>query len=109
MNIPKFIAGTVFIAALGVSGSSAISLAAQANSNAAGSGSNAAASVKPIKKGFLLAKPTAIYNEPDTSSTVIEHVRGGIHVNVTGITGNWVQLSYTIVRPDIFPLRQPSE
>jgi uncharacterized protein YgiM (DUF1202 family) len=96
MNIPKIVADTAFIVVVAVSGSSATSLFTEANSNAAGSGASdrpaAAASVKPVKKRFLLAKPTAIYSEPDTSSTVVEHVRGGIRVNVTGITGDWLQL-----------------
>lgn len=69
---------------------------AQVNLNGAGSGANkrpaASASVKPVKRRFLLSKPTAVYSEPNTSSAVVEHVWGGIHIQVTGITGDWLQL-----------------
>jgi uncharacterized protein YgiM (DUF1202 family) len=89
MNLLKLAAGMAFIAVVAV-GSSPTFLGAQANSNAPGAASGAA--VKPVKKRYLLAKPTAVYSEPNTSSEIVEHVRGGIHVNVTGITGDWLQL-----------------
>jgi uncharacterized protein YgiM (DUF1202 family) len=95
MKIPRLIAGVAFILGVAVSGTLLTALA-QVNSNASGSGVNeppaSAASVKPVKRRFLLSKPTAIYSAPNTSSAVVEHVRGGIHVNVTGITGDWLQL-----------------
>lgn len=95
MNIFKTLAGVALIFGLSVAG--CLSTAqAQVNSNGAGSGANgppaASASVKPVKRRFLLSKPTAVYSEPNTSSVVVEHVRGGIHVHVTGITGDWLQL-----------------
>ena len=100
MNVLKFAAGTAFIAVVAV-GSSPTFLRAQANSNTSGVAS--ATAVKPVKKRFLLAKPTAIYSEPNTSSAIVEHVRGGIHVNVTGITGDWLQLKLRNGRTGYIP------
>jgi uncharacterized protein YgiM (DUF1202 family) len=78
------------------SGAMARALAQSANTGAtARSSANepiAAPSVKPINKRFLLSKPTVIYAAPDDSSPVLEHVRAGIHVDVTGLTGKWLQL-----------------
>jgi Bacterial SH3 domain len=95
MNIPKLMAGVAFICEVAVAG--CLSAAeAQVNTNGPDTGANerpaASASVKPVKRKFLLSKPTAVYSEPNTSSAVVEHVRGGIHVHVTGITGDWLQL-----------------
>ncbi|MGH8014236.1 MAG: SH3 domain-containing protein [Candidatus Binataceae bacterium] len=65
----------------------------------------AAPSVKPVSKTFLLSKPTAIYSAPDTSSTVLEHVHGGIHVHVTGITGNWLRLKLRTGKTGYIPAK----
>jgi uncharacterized protein YgiM (DUF1202 family) len=96
MKILRLMAGAIFIFGVAMSWTLLTAVAAQVNSNAPGSGINeppaASASVKPVKRRFLLSKPTAIYSAATTSSAVIEHVRGGIHVDVTGISGDWLQL-----------------
>ncbi|MGH7917151.1 MAG: SH3 domain-containing protein [Candidatus Binataceae bacterium] len=81
-----------------------------ANQPAAASSTNinqpaAAPSVKPIKKRFLLSKPTAIYSAPDSSSAVLEHVHAGIRVNVTGITGNWLRLKLRTGKTGYIPTK----
>lgn len=95
MDVPKRATIVAFICGVAVAGY-LLTTQAQVNTNGAASGANerraASASVKPVKRRFLLSKPTAIYSEPNSSSAVVEHVRGGIYVHVTGITGDWLQL-----------------
>jgi uncharacterized protein YgiM (DUF1202 family) len=68
------------------------SLAASPSPSPAAASTAAAPAVKPINKRFLLSKSTAIYAAPDESSAVLEHVRAGIHVDVVGLSGKWLQL-----------------
>lgn len=94
-GIFKFVAITTTVWALAVCGGTTSALAQAANSStptASGANDAAAPPVKPINKRFLLSKPTAIYASPDESSAVMEHVRAGIHVDVTGLSGKWLQL-----------------
>ncbi|MGD0076359.1 MAG: SH3 domain-containing protein [Candidatus Binataceae bacterium] len=51
-----------------------------------------AAELKPVKKRFLLSHSSSVYQQPDKTSAVIAHVRRRTHVNVTGITGDWLQI-----------------
>ena len=50
------------------------------------------AEIKPIKKRFLLSHSSSVYEQPDKTSAVIAHVRRHTHVNVTGVTGDWLQI-----------------
>jgi uncharacterized protein YgiM (DUF1202 family) len=51
-----------------------------------------AAVLKPIKKRFVLSHSSSVYQQPDKTSAVIAHVRRRTHVNVTGLTGDWLQI-----------------
>jgi hypothetical protein len=51
-----------------------------------------AAELKPVKKRFLLSHSSSVYQQPDTTSAVIAHVRRRTHVSVTGVTGDWLQI-----------------
>jgi uncharacterized protein YgiM (DUF1202 family) len=48
--------------------------------------------IKETKKRFLLTHSSSVYEKPDKASPVIGHVRHGTHVNVTGVTGDWLQI-----------------
>jgi uncharacterized protein YgiM (DUF1202 family) len=48
--------------------------------------------IKETKKRFLLTHSSSVYEQPDKASPVIGHVRHGTHVNVTGVTGDWLQI-----------------
>jgi hypothetical protein len=49
-------------------------------------------SIKPIKKRFLLSRSSAVYQQPDSTSAVLTHVKRRTHVDVIGITGDWLQI-----------------
>lgn len=49
-------------------------------------------SIKPISKRFLLSHSSAVYKHPDKTSAVVAHVKARTHVNVIGITGDWLQI-----------------
>jgi uncharacterized protein YgiM (DUF1202 family) len=48
--------------------------------------------IKATKKRFLLTHSSSVYEKPDKASAVVGHVRHGTHVNVTGVTGDWLQI-----------------
>jgi len=48
--------------------------------------------IKATKKRFLLTHSSSVYEKSDKASPVIGHVRHGAHVNVTGVTGDWLQV-----------------
>ena len=50
------------------------------------------APMKSLDKRFLLSHASSVYQAPDTTSTVIAHVKRHTHVHVTGMTGNWLQI-----------------
>jgi hypothetical protein len=54
--------------------------------------SPASPSIKPIKKRFLLSRSSAVYQQPDSTSAVLAHVKRRTHVDVIGITGDWLQI-----------------
>jgi uncharacterized protein YgiM (DUF1202 family) len=108
LRTSKFVALVAVVFALAVSGGPARAQAGPANSDAAASATNqpaAASSVKPVNKRFLLSKPTAVYAAPGDSSAVLEHVGAGIRVNVTGITGNWLQLKLRNGKTGYIPVK----
>ena len=104
MRIGKTIATTAIIlsftavAALGAESPAASPTAAvptiAATATPAAAPTNAAG-IKPVKKRFLLSHSTSVYVQPDKSSAVIAHVNRRTHINITGLTGDWlrVQLS----------------
>ncbi|MGH7781609.1 MAG: tetratricopeptide repeat protein [Candidatus Binataceae bacterium] len=52
----------------------------------------AAPVIKPLNKLFLLTKNSAVYQTPDTASSVVGQVKRRKYVHVTGITGNFLQI-----------------
>lgn len=48
--------------------------------------------IKPLNKLFLLTKSSSVYQNPDTSSAVLAHVRRKKYVHVTGISGNYLRI-----------------
>jgi len=50
------------------------------------------AKLEPVKKRFLLTHSSSVYSKPDKSSTVLAHVHGKSHVNVTGVVGDWLRI-----------------
>jgi uncharacterized protein YgiM (DUF1202 family) len=48
--------------------------------------------IKTTKKRFLLTHSSSVYEKPDKASPVIGHVHHGTHVNVIGVTGDWLQI-----------------
>jgi uncharacterized protein YgiM (DUF1202 family) len=59
---------------------------------AAAPAANTAVKVKSIKRRYLLTHSSSFYSQPDKGSTVIAHVKRRNHVNVTGVTGDWLQI-----------------
>jgi uncharacterized protein YgiM (DUF1202 family) len=53
---------------------------------------NTAVKVKSIKRRYLLTHSSSVYSQPDKTSTVIAHVKRKNHVNVTGVTDDWLQI-----------------
>lgn len=58
----------------------------------AGAASGAAPPFRPIRRRFLLTRNAAVREAPDGSSRVLGRVRKGRRVQVTGITGDWLQV-----------------
>jgi len=54
--------------------------------------STGAAVIKPIDKKFLLTHNSPVYQNADSSSTVVAQVHRRKYVHVIGITGNWLQI-----------------
>jgi len=52
----------------------------------------AAPVVKPIDKKFLLTRNSPVYQNADSSSSVVAQVHRRKYVHVIGITGNWLQI-----------------
>jgi hypothetical protein len=48
--------------------------------------------IKPVKKRFLLSRSSAVYQQPDSTSAVVTHVKRRTHVDVIGIAGDWLQI-----------------
>jgi ABC-type Zn2+ transport system substrate-binding protein/surface adhesin len=105
MKVIKFAAIAAILVTLGASGVEAAPAGSPSPSSSPAAQPAAAPSVKPVHKRFLLSKPTAIYSAPDTSSKVLEHVHAGIHVNVTGISGDWLQLKLRTGKTGYIPTK----
>jgi tetratricopeptide (TPR) repeat protein len=48
--------------------------------------------VRELRRKFLLTHDSAVYQTPQTSSTVVAQVHRGKYVNVTGIAGKWLRI-----------------
>jgi uncharacterized protein YgiM (DUF1202 family) len=59
--------------------------------------------IKETKKRFLLTHSSSVYEKPDKASPVIGHVRHGTHVNVTGVTGDWLQIRLSSGKAGFIP------
>ena len=89
--ILSFASGGVLAAESPKPVSSAVAPAAAATVAAAPSPASAT-EVKPLKKRYLLSHSASVYEHPDKASATIAHVRRRAHVNVTGVTGDWLQI-----------------
>jgi len=49
--------------------------------------------IKPMHEHYLLSHSSAVYAQADTSSAVIGHVHRKKHVTVTGLEGDWLQVT----------------
>lgn len=93
MKLVAILASIAILVALApVKTQSAPASSAESGSAPAYSSAAAAPSIKPISKRFLLSHSTAVYKQPDKTSAVVAHVKARTHVNVIGITGNWLQI-----------------
>jgi|SRR5882757_309094 uncharacterized protein YgiM (DUF1202 family) len=59
--------------------------------------------IKATKKRFLLTHSSSVYEQPDKASAVVGHVRHGTHVNVTGVTGDWLQVKLSSGKVGFIP------
>jgi hypothetical protein len=59
--------------------------------------------IKATKKRFLLTHSSSVYEKPDKASAVVGHVRSGTHVNVTGVTGDWLQVKLSSGKVGFIP------
>jgi uncharacterized protein YgiM (DUF1202 family) len=59
--------------------------------------------IKATKKRFLLTHSSSVYQEQDKASAVVGHVRHGTHVNVTGVTGDWLQVKLSSGKVGFIP------
>jgi uncharacterized protein YgiM (DUF1202 family) len=59
--------------------------------------------IKSTKKRFLLTHSSSVYEKPDKASAVVGHVRHGTHVNVTGVTGDWLQVKLSNSKVGFIP------
>lgn len=89
--ILSLIATTALAAGSPAPGSDVATPAAAATGTPAANSANAA-KLEPIKKRYLLTHSSSVYSQPDKGSTVLAHVRRKSHVNVTGVTGDWLQI-----------------
>ena len=109
MNLKK----TVAIAGLVVSVISSAALAAEPSAPAARALPATTATpvappatpskIKATKKRFLLTHSSSVYEKPDKASAVAGHVRHGTHVNVTGVTGDWLQVKLSSGKVGFIP------
>ena len=51
------------------------------------------AKLKPLNRKFKLTKDSAVYQQPDGSASAVGQVHRGHFVHVTGIQGNWLQVT----------------
>ena len=58
----------------------------------AAAATSAAIRLRPLNKRFQLTKNSPVYQNPDQTSAVVGQVHRGRWVNVTGITGDWLQV-----------------
>jgi hypothetical protein len=49
--------------------------------------------VRAVNKRFRLTRSSAVYQNPDASSAVLGQVHRSRYVHVTGITGDWLQVT----------------
>lgn len=49
--------------------------------------------LKQVNRKFKLSKDSAVYQGPDSSTSVVGQVHHGHFVHVTGIQGNWLQIT----------------
>jgi tetratricopeptide (TPR) repeat protein len=49
--------------------------------------------VRPLNKKFLLTHNSPVYQSPDANSAVVAQVHRHKYVHVTGISGNWLQVT----------------
>ena len=59
--------------------------------------------IKATKKRFLLTHSSSVYEQPDKASAVVGHVRHATHVNVTGVTGDWLQVKLSSGKVGFIP------
>jgi tetratricopeptide (TPR) repeat protein len=53
----------------------------------------AAPPLKPLNRKFLLTHNSPVYQDPDSTSSVLAQVHRRRYVHVTGINGNWLQVT----------------
>ena len=94
MKLIKIIASAGIVLVLASVKTQAELAAAPSPSAAAGASNTSSAppSIKPIKKRFLLSRSSAVYQQPDSTSAVLTHLKRRTHVDVIGITGDWLQI-----------------
>jgi tetratricopeptide (TPR) repeat protein len=66
--------------------------ATPAESVASAGPSGPAVKIKPLDRKFLLTHDSQVYENPDSSSSVVGHVHKRGFVHVTGISGDWFQI-----------------
>ena len=49
--------------------------------------------LKPLNRKFKLTHDSAVYQAADSSTSVVGQVHHGHFVHVTGIQGNWLQIT----------------
>jgi uncharacterized protein YgiM (DUF1202 family) len=59
--------------------------------------------IKTTKKRFLLTHSSSVYEEPDKASAVVGQVHHGTHVNVAGVTGDWLQVKLSSGKVGFIP------
>jgi hypothetical protein len=48
--------------------------------------------VMALDRRFIVSHDSSVYAAPDSSGTVVGHVRRGRYVHITGLTGNWLRV-----------------
>jgi TIR domain len=48
--------------------------------------------IMALDRRFLLSQDSDVYASPDSSSTVVGHVRRRRYIRITGLTGNWLRV-----------------
>jgi Bacterial SH3 domain len=52
----------------------------------------AAPTLNPINRRFLVTHSSPVYASPDSTTATVAHIHRGRHVHVTGLTGDWLQV-----------------